>query len=159
MKTISLKTFIETGKFGTITLGSTKAELIELLGTNFEVLDCDSVQILKYQSYEFSYWTNSEIIFGITTDWLHELQVYNKNIKIHPWFIDESSLPTFNEVKQHLEQNQIAFQIENTPSFNHEDYIRITSSKVTLDFETSNGKQVDDFKLLGIRLYDRKVNV
>lgn len=63
-------------------------------------------------------------------------------------------MPTFGDVIEQLEQNQIAFQIENTPSFNNEDYIRITNSNVTLDFKTSAEKQVADFKLLGIRLYE-----
>lgn len=154
MQIISIRTFIETGKFGSITLGSTKSDVINLLGKNLEFLDCKYVQIIRYGSYEFSYFTDSEVIFGITNDSLQELQINNKNIEIDTWFIDENDLPTFGDVIEQLEQNQIAFQIENTPSFNNEDYIRITNSNVTLDFKTSAEKQVADFKLLGIRLYE-----
>lgn len=73
MQIISIRTFIETGKFGSITLGSTKSDVINLLGKNLEFLDCKYVQIIRYGSYEFSislipklFWNHKRFSTGIT---------------------------------------------------------------------------------------------
>lgn len=53
MNTIHLKEFIRTGKFGTISIGSTKTDVVNELGNKFDFADCGETQIIKYGWYEF----------------------------------------------------------------------------------------------------------
>ena len=151
---ISLRTFIETGKFGPISLRMHKDQVVEALGTDFLFGDFGGSQILRYGTYEFFIYTESQTIFAIQNDSLSELLIDNDHFSIDPWFLNEDDLPTFQEVKQQLESYQIPFEIRNTPSFNNEDHFYCTESHVTLDFREWPDLSPEDYQLTGIRLFE-----
>jgi hypothetical protein len=181
MKTINLKEFIKTGKFGTISIGSTKADIIDLLGPKFEPHHAEETQIIKYGWYEFFYWTKTETVFGIQNDHLladctnHKemITIENANCIIDTWFLQENKNVSFGQVEDFLHKEKIPFQI--VPSYKGSiwNVIECIESKVTFDFAdeyrlvelNEKGKFIgwtehietdqSNFLLNGIRLFER----
>jgi len=180
MTTILLKDFLRTGKFGTITVGSTKTEVFDLLGKTNNLADCGETQIIKYGWYEFFYWTETEIIFGIQNDHLqsdcinHDEMISFKSRKwtLDTWFLEENNNISFAQVIQFLNDENIRYSIEPPYSGSDIKIIRCIDSQVTLDFadeyciverdEKGNFKNfvekiednMDNFVLNGIRLFN-----
>lgn len=180
MTTIQLKEFVKTGKFGTISIGSTKTDIINLLGKQFDFTDGDETQIIRYGWYEFFYWTETERVFGIQNDHLQAdctnhgemINFKNRLWTIDKWFLKEHENITFGQVVEHLNQANIPFTIVPTYPGCNENIIKCSNSNVTFDFvseyETvlldSNGKFKKwkeiieknqlNFVLNGVRLFE-----
>jgi hypothetical protein len=180
MRVIHLKEFIKTGFFGSITIGSTKEEVIEILGNKYDFGDFGESQIIKYTWYEFFYWTVSGKVFGIQNDHLqadcgnHDKMIHYKSRKwkLDTWFLQTGKNITFKEVKNYLIQESIDYKIEPSSPFNNDNIIRCMNSNVTFDFcsdyhlferdktgKLNEWKEVkieneDDFVLNGIRLFE-----
>ncbi len=142
MTIIQLKEFVKTGKFGTITIGSTKTDVINLLGNKYSFGDLGETQIIKYGAYEFFYWTETEIIFGIQNDQLQAdcsnhkemINLKNKNYRLDKWFLQNNKNITFGEVIAFLEQESIFFEILPASISNSENVIKCLESNVSFDF-------------------------
>ena len=147
MRIISLQTFVATGRFGKIGLGSTRAELVAFLGQDFEYLDCGEVGILRYGCYEFSYWKKNEQIFTIENDQLqaqysnHEEMINLTLEKVHfdTWFLKPHQNISFGQVENLLQTAQIAYEKVplNKYSPTEEQKIRCTQSGVCFEFVQS----------------------
>jgi hypothetical protein len=153
MTTIQLKEFIKTGKFGTIGIGSTKTDVIKLLGEGFDFADCDETQIIKYGWYEFFYWTNTEKIFGIQNDHLmndcanHSEMIILENsvCGLDKWFLKENENITFKQISELLAKENIAFVVEPTYPGCDENIIKCIESNVKFDFAMGYSyTQMDD---------------
>jgi phage anti-repressor protein len=179
MNTIHIKEFIRTGKFGTISIGSKKNDVVNALGAKFHFADCGETQIIKYGWYEFFYWTESESIFGIQNDHLqadcttHEEMIdYKSELwTIDKWFLEVNKNITFGQIEKLLTEEGISFDI--VPAYNDSDenIIKCKKSGVTFDFakeyriveynekgEFKNWKEFiekdqSNFILKGIRLF------
>jgi hypothetical protein len=182
MTTIQLKEFVKTGKFGTIGIGSTKSDVIDLLGEDFDFGDFGDSQIIKYGWYEFFYWTNTGKLFGIQNDHLvanctnhDELILFENGLwKLDKWFLRENENFTFKQVMEILEQERIPFVIEPVYPGCDENLIKCTESNVKFDFtmgysytemdergnfngwvEVMLAEKEEDAVLNGIRLFER----
>lgn len=142
MKVIELKSFIKTGKFDIIQIGkSTKQDVINLMGNNFDLGDCGETQIIKYGWYEFFYWTESEIIFAIQNDHLqfdcanhNEMIEYeNDRIKIDNWFLEVNKNITFSKVIEFLNSEQIKYKLAKQNVEGALEYIKL-SNGIIIDF-------------------------
>jgi hypothetical protein len=119
MTTIHLKEFIKTGQFGTISIGSTKADVVNAFGKKFDFADCGETQIIKYGWYEFFYWTESELVFGIQNDHLQadcsnhkEMIDYKSKLwTIDKWFLQVNKNITLRQVEGFLTAEGISFEI------------------------------------------------
>lgn len=159
MTTISLKDFILTGKFGQISLGMTKSEVVEYLGKPSETADFSSgASGLFYNGFEFFYWTDNEKIFGIQNDNLEQLLTKNTNYKLNKHTIVDTSFFSFSKtltyrnITEYLTKENITFETVNRGEY---DEIKFLSG-VTFDFENAEPKQDVFFdrshlKLNGIR--------
>lgn len=143
MKVIELKNFIKTGEFDTIQIGkSTKQEVIKLMGTNFDFVDCGESQIIKYGWYEFFYWTKSEIVFAIQNDHLQfdcsnhneMIEYQNESIKIDNWFLTVNKNVTFSEIIEILKRENIHYELEKHNFDGDLEYIRLNNG-ITIDFD------------------------
>jgi hypothetical protein len=142
MNTIHLNEFIKTGKFGTITIGSTKTDLVNELGNEFDFDNCGETQIIKYGWYEFFFWTESELIFGIQNDHLQadctnhsEMMQYKSKLwSIDKWFLEENRNITFGQVEEYLLRERISYEIVPAYKGCDENVIKCMQSKVTFDF-------------------------
>lgn len=143
MLTISLLDFIRTGCLGSITLGSHVDEVKELLGGDEDFGDFGETQIIKYGWYEFFYWTDTGIIFGIQNDHLqadcanHGDMIFFSN---DTWIMDvgflkENENITFRQVRQMLEEQNIAYVIEPVYEGCEEQLIRCVDTNVKFDFD------------------------
>ena len=72
MNTIYLKEFIKTGRFGTISIGSTKAEVVTALGNKFDFADCGESQIINIGCLEWCMRRESDFVFVLKTALLQE---------------------------------------------------------------------------------------
>lgn len=178
MITVNLKDFIKTGQFGTISLGTTKSDLVNKLGEEFDFADLGETQIIKYGWYEFFYWTKNELIFGIQNDHLQAdctnhkemIDYKNKVWTIDKWFLQTNKNITFGQIEELLMRENIPFKI--IPTYNNcENVIKCLKSNVTFDFANEyrlveyneNGKfknwkefvenNQSNFVLNGIRLF------
>lgn len=180
MNTIDLKEFIRTGKFGTISIGSTKTDVVNELGNKFDFADCGETQIIKYGWYEFFYWTESELIFGIQNDHLqadctnHKEMIHYKSKlwSIDKWFLEVNRNITFGQVEEYLIREGISYDIVPAYKGCDENVIKCMQSNVTFDFANEyrlvelneKGKfrnwkefienEQSNFVLNGIRLFD-----
>ncbi len=178
-KTISLKEFIRTGKFGTIEVGkSTKQDVIDLMGENFDFGDFYETQIIKYGWYEFFYWTETEVVFAIQNDHLqfdcsnhNEMIEYeNSQIKIDSWFLTVNKDITRSEIMEILTKENIEFtserfspnvalehlKLKNDITIDFSDEIRTwAEDKITGEYERHEEPiaQQKDYVLNGIRLF------
>ncbi len=183
MQTIYLKDFVKTGKFGSIVLGMTIDEVIEILGTPEGITDYKNGHSeIIYAYYEFFYLSDKRILYGIQNDHLATFpniktgRVNNKNdicfengkFNIDIWFLKKNRFLTFKNVTDNLRKENIEFEL--TKGFNDDNIIKFESG-VTLDFDDLSGMTSydpntkdwtwaekivdDDMKILnGIRLYD-----
>ena len=142
MHTVHLKEFIKTGHFGTITIGSTKADVVNLLGKKFGFGDFGETQIITYGWYEFFYWTETELIFGIQNDHLQADCTHHKEMidykskvwTIDKWFLEVNKNITFRQVEDLLTAESIPFQIIPAYKGSEENLIKCIGSHVTFDF-------------------------
>ncbi|WP_447642800.1 MULTISPECIES: hypothetical protein [Chitinophagaceae] len=180
MTTIQLKEFIKTGKFGAISLGSTKTEVINILGDKFSFADCGDAQIIKYGWFEFFYYTDTEIVFGIQNDALQAdcinhnemINLDSELYRLDKWFLKDNENITFRQVAEYLNQENIPFDIVPAHRGSEENIIKCINSKVAFDFvngymiaelnakgKVEKWKEVieenqSDYVLNGIRLFD-----
>lgn len=176
MKTISLKSFAESGKFDSIELGASKSEVIMLLGIDFDFHDAGETQILKYGWYEFFFRTDSEKLFGIQNQHLQAnctnhnemIEFENKNFKIDSWFLTIGKDYKFSDVITILETEVIQFKIEeeykNGPKVLKLDsgvYFNFSEGSFTWYADTNNSEEItienqEDYLLNGIGLFEIK---
>jgi hypothetical protein len=180
MKIIQLKTFIETGMFDTISIGSTKDELIEKLGNKYNLIDSGETQVISYGWYEFFYWTETGKILGIQNDHLvADCINHNEMInfsceewQLDNWFLKNSENITFKEVEELLTKESISYEVQPTYEGCDENIIRCFDSNVKFDFsnefkiarsgnkdqsvqwENIKVESEDKFVLNGIRLFE-----
>jgi hypothetical protein len=180
MTTIQLKEFTKTGKLGTITIGSTKDEIVKVFGGKYDFADCGETQIIKYGWYEFFYWTESERVLGIQNDHLQAdcinhsemIDFKNRYCTIDKWFLKENTNVTFGQVVEYLNQENIPFDIVPAYTGCDEKVIKCIDSNVTFDFvdeyiqldvnargKVEKRKEVrvesqSDYVLNGIRLFE-----
>ncbi len=164
MTTISLKEFLKTGMLGNIQIGkSTKQDVINLFGEDYDFADCGYDQIISYGWYEFFYHTDSELVFGFQNDHLSadcyntdDISYQNNQVKIDTWFIKPLKVITVSEVESHLKQLAIHFTLqENTydksPEFKLENGISIDFIKA-VPYQSKQTEEV--YMLNGIRLFN-----
>jgi hypothetical protein len=121
MKTVSLEKFIRTGRFRTITIGSSKQDVIDLFGSNYDFGDFGESQIIKYGWYEFFYWTATEKIYAIQNDHLQAdcgnhlsmITFKSKGWQLDKWFLRKNKNITRQEVKEALNSKNI--HLKNNP--------------------------------------------
>ncbi len=142
MTTIQLKEFIKTGKFGTISIGSTKTDIVNIFGKKFDFADCGETQIIKYGWYEFFYWTKTELVFGIQNDHLQAdcidhnemISFGNKSFEFDKWFLQDNKNGTFGQIEDYLNKEKISFEVVHVYKGSDENIIKCTRSNVTFDF-------------------------
>lgn len=143
MKIIKLKNFIKTGNFDKIKAGkSTKQDVIDLMGNDFDFGDCGETQIIKFGWYEFFYWTESEIVFAIQNDHLQfdcsnhneMIEYQNENIKIDNWFLETNKNIKFSEVIQILKSEKIQFELDKQSFDGALKYLKLQNG-ITMDFD------------------------
>lgn len=143
MKVVKLEDFIKTGNFANIKIGtSTKHDVIDLMGHDFDFGDFGENQIIKYGWYEFFYWTKTEIVFAIQNDHLqfdcsnhHEMIEYkNNNISIDNWFLEVNKNCTFSEVIDVLEKEGLPYKLKRQAFKGALEYIELANG-ITLDFD------------------------
>ena len=179
MKVIELKNFIKTGDFDKIKVGSsTKQDVIDLMGIDFDFADCGDTQIIKYGWYEFFYWTESEIVFAIQNDHLQfdcsnhneMIEYQNEHIKIDIWFLQVNKNIKFYEVIRILKSENIHYEIEKQNFDGALEYLKLQNG-ITIDFDNESTtwtynefdneweiknepiKNQQDYILNGIRLF------
>lgn len=179
MKVIELEKFIKTGNFDKIKVGtSTKQDVIDLMGNDYDFGDCGETQIIKYGWYEFFYWTQSKIVFGIQNDHLqfdcsnHDemIEYENDYIKVDNWFLEGNKSTTFSEVIRILKSENIQYEFEKQNFDGALEYLKLDNG-ITIDFnnEMTNWvynksenewnikskliKNQQDYILNGIRLF------
>ncbi len=163
MTTISLKEFLKTGMLGNIQIGkSTKQDVINLFGEDYDFANCNDTQIIKYGWYEFFYYTDSELVFGFQNDHLsadcnnrEDVTYQNNQLKIDTWFIEPLKVVTVSDVETHLIQLGINFilqenKYDKSPEFKLENGISIDFIKA-IPYESKTTKEV--YMLNGIRLF------
>lgn len=122
MKIVSLKKFIETGSFDTLSIGSTREEVIECLGEKYDFYDSGETYIISFGWYEFFFWTDTGRLYGIQNDHLvadcmnHDemINFRNKKWQLDTWFLKANQHFTFKQVKELLEREKILYTIEPT---------------------------------------------
>jgi hypothetical protein len=143
MMVIYLKEFIKTGKFGPISIGSTKDELLNILGKEtYFSKDAGESQIICYGPFEFFYWTETGKIFGIQNDHLQAdcvnhadmINFKNRKWKLDKWFLENDQNKTFDEVIEKLKEEQIEFEITKPYETSTENIIRCLESNVQIHF-------------------------
>lgn len=157
-KIIRLKDFVKTGAFDQLKVGvSTKQDLIDLMGTDFDFGDGSESQIIKYGWYEFFFWTKTGILFGIQNDHLQDecadsIEYENEQVKIDNWFLEPEKVITFAEVVEILKHEDISYKLEKENYESALDYMRLANG-VTIDFDTDfyEPKEMNAWILNGIR--------
>ena len=143
MRTIYLKEFIKTGKFGTLEINfSTRDDILNLMGDGYDHGDFGTTQIIKYAWYEFFYNSEDKLLTGIQNDHLqydcsnHEdmFMFENSIVRIDPWILKPNENVTFIEVIEHLEKDGVKFKISRHGYVGALDYIELDNG-VTLDFD------------------------
>lgn len=179
MKTIYLKDFIKTGKFGEIEIGvSTKDDVVSLMGESYDFGDFGETQIIKYGWYEFFYWTESKIIHAIQNDHLQyypddfEVVNYkNEKVKIDTWFLKANRNINFSEIINILNKEGIKYSLEKHKFEDTLEFIRLKNG-ITIDFQNEETiwnfnkstnewegtekiiENQNDYIINGIRLFD-----
>lgn len=148
MLTISLKDFITTGKFGPIEIGMTIEQVKEILG---EPDDCTGPDftpghgIIIYAWYEFFYYTDTRLVYGIQNDHLctfanyetmrvnnkREICFTNDKFTVDIWLLKINRVMTYQQVTERLVKEGIAF----TSSLCYDGVLLKLESGVTIDFE------------------------
>ena len=152
---ISLKEFLLTGKFGAISKGMTKDEIIAYLGKPVEERDFGSgISCLFYNGFEFQYWTKDGELYSIQNDSIGNLfedfgpYPINENTKVDISFLCFGKPLSFGNLKQYLTEEKIMFQIVDKDEYDE----IVLESGVTFDFKNHDVNQHNDELLLnGIR--------
>jgi len=176
MKIISLKSFAESGKFGSIGIGSLKTDVIKELGNEFDHHDGGETEILQYGRYEFFFWSDSGKLFGIQNDHLlancinHDEMILFKNhyFEIDTWFLKVDLDYTYKQVIELLDKEKVKYHTE-LPGENEPEIIRFGNGTFFDFSEGSSGwdsekdewyeiviEKKEDFLLNGIRIFDLK---
>ena len=143
MRVIELKNFLKTGNFDRIKVGiSSKQDVIDLMGDDFDFGDFGDTQIIKYGWYEFFYWTESKIVFAIQNDHLQfdcsnhneMIEYQNENIKIDNWFLQVNNNITFSEVIRILKSENIQYELEKQNFDGALEYLKLLNG-ITIDFD------------------------
>lgn len=142
MVKLSLKEFIRNGKFGAISINSTKEELVNMLGEDYDFADCGDIHIIKYGWYEFYYRKETEKIMGIQNDHLpadcvnhHEMiNLENNYCTLDKWFLKENNNITFGEIIKLLKEENIPYEIVPINQTLNQNIIKCINSDVTFDF-------------------------
>ena len=160
---ISLKEFIKTGRFGPVSIGSQKEDLLKYFGNNFQHGNFGDTEIIRYNCYEFFYWTENHKIYAIQNDHLlfdcsnHQYMISFKhnNWILDKWFLRRKKNIKFIEITQLLNSENIEFKIERESIANDMNIIRCMESGITFDFcnESTEENNQDNFFLNGIRLF------
>jgi hypothetical protein len=119
MTTISLKDFILHGKFGDVTIGMTKNEVVKILGKPRQEQGDFLVDfgMAYYNGFEIFYWDGK--IHGIQNDHLDSLFVHSsiktrrlsKKAKINVSLLLFGKAVTYKNTIEHLNQENIKFDI------------------------------------------------
>jgi len=143
MRTIKLKNFIVTGEFDKIKVGvSTKQDVIDLMGNDFEFGDFGESKIIKYGWYEFFYWRNNEQVFGIQNDHLqfdcfnhNEMINYqNENITIDNWSLENDKNIDFQTIIKIIKKEKIEYKLDIDNFEGAIKYVKL-SNGITIDFD------------------------
>ena len=143
MKVIDLKKFIETGDFDRIKVGSsTKQDLINLMGSDFDFADLGDTQLLKYGWYEFFCWTDSEIVCGIQNDHVQfdcsnhneMIEFKNEHVIINNWFLQVNKNITFSKIINILKNENIQYKLKKKNFDGSLEYIKLNNG-ITFDFD------------------------
>jgi hypothetical protein len=134
MQKISLKDFILTGKFGSVEVGMTKEQVIEILGEPHDNQDFGTgYSGIVYNWYEFFFYTDTGILHAIQNDSLaciNGFQLKNDKIKVDTWFLKKGKQFTYSEVKKILEKDNIEYSEIKV----YEVYTLLLNSGVTINF-------------------------
>jgi hypothetical protein len=166
---VSIKEFIRTGYFGTVTIGMTRAEVIQALGTpdNDHHFSSDAAG-LYYAWYEFFYDRATEKVHGIQNDHLaafpclqnkrvsnkHALLPDDTQFEIDLWFLKPGFYTTHDEVLEHLNATAISYIVKPDP-YNEGGLLLQTESGVTMDFVSYVSKKGKTVMVLnGMRLFE-----
>lgn len=184
MKKISLLDFIKFGTFGPISLGMTKMQVIKLLGTPDYCSDNNiESDNFAYGCYEFYYWVDSGVIYGIQNDRLltypyaktpkekksdhkKNISFKNKFYEVDTWVLTSGEDKTFQEIVKELNKEKLNF----TETINNNDLKLHLESGVEIVFDNlsnyylqvDNGNLInktrtiskkEDFLLYGINIF------
>lgn len=178
MTKIFLKEVIETGAFGPVKIGSTKQDVIDFFGENYDFGDFGDTQIIKYGWWEFFYWTESQEIFAFQNDHLSTSHIHYEDVvvlqsdkvEMDNWFISPDKHITFETVTEILRESGIEFRLDKYSPEDPFDILRL-SNDITIDFDnTISERKIDpktgeydwecktldnssDFILNGIKLF------
>lgn len=176
MKIISLKSFVESGKFGNIGIGSLKTDVINELGSDFDYYDSGETEIVKYGWYEFFFWCDTGKLFGIQNDHLqadcsnHDEMILFQNDKfeVDTWFLKVDESFKYEEVIELLKKEQVQYQIvignkyePEIIKFASNVYFDFSEGVLSWNIENNNWLETtiekkEEFLLNGIRIFDLK---
>ena len=119
MKTIDLKNFIVTGKFGGITLGMNKDLVKKILGmpglfgtnTSKKALTLKNAAIWLYGNIEFYFRKDDQSLEMIYLDYLDEISG-GKAFKVKTWIFGKKKIFTAEEMRNKLKSENINFKEE-----------------------------------------------
>lgn len=157
MLTVSLKAFITTGRFGPIGLGSTIEQVKEAFGAPEQWTGPDFTKghgIITYAWYEFFYYTDTRLVYGIQNDHLSAfpntatMRVNNKRdicftndkFTIDIWFLKKNRLMTYQQVVTALAKEGIGY----TSGWYYDGVQVRLDSGVKIDFFGIDEKEIAD---------------
>lgn len=119
MVSVSLKQFVETGRFGSVCLGMSRAQVENILGTPDDVGGASR----KYRKPPIWKYGDVEFHFGVGADtlWLVHLDDFDvpsggKSINLDPWIFSNSL--TISETENQFSHSGLAFEVK---EWEHED--------------------------------------
>jgi hypothetical protein len=158
MMEISIKQFIETGKFGPVHIGMTKDAVIRLLGQPDGTIACAKPRSgIHYSYYEF-FFDATQTLHAIQNDNYHPqypelVEFANEIIVIDPWFLRSSTPVKWSYVENLLRHENISY----TPrEYWGRKALQVLQSRVILDFE-DEPQCIGDRRFVGIRLWPEGV--
>ncbi|RYD81192.1 MAG: hypothetical protein EOP53_07010 [Sphingobacteriales bacterium] len=153
LKSILLKEFCLTGRFGEVEISMAISDVKRILGKPDHEQDYNSGSSgIMYAWYEFFYWTDSQILYAIQNDHLtsftnlkgkdnikahkNDITFKNKKFYLDIWFLNPGKDITYKEVVEYLLTDNIKFkEIEDE----YEGFIIEFESGVRLDFDDRSG--------------------
>lgn len=151
MKVVSLKSFIETGKFGDVYLGMHIDDVIDKLGEPESRTDYNNgTAEIIYAYYEFFYSTNTKRLDGIQNDHLaifpnvktgrvnnkQDICFSNEKFTIDIWFLKKNRFLTYDEVILNLDKERVSYAVD--ADFFKNKIIKFESG-VIMDFDDLSG--------------------
>ena len=134
---IFLKDFIKTGKFGPLEIGSSKEDVIDFFGEDYDFGNFGETQIIKYGWWEFFYWTETKKVFAIQNDHLsyncsHHVEMISLNtnkVEMDTWFLKPDKHVTFDNVTKILTEEKIDFKLDKFSKNDELDILRLNDIK------------------------------